>query len=132
MTAKEKIEKLTNGWYGYTVFWGLVWLLMNGLGFLGLNLVFTIGSTVFSLFITFLLGRALLRRSGSTRVILTILSALGVMFGLLGTVSVLWKFLGDWSLTLLVYAAMMGGNVMMNARSFRVLTDKSVKAYIAG
>ena len=126
MTAKQKIEELTNAWYGFALFGALVSLLQNGIGFF--SLFFTAASMCFSIFVTWFLGRRLLARSSLTRVLLVVLSALGVGFGTLGVV---WSVFGSWSFSGLVTIALSVASIWMNVRSLRVLTDQSVKTYFA-
>jgi hypothetical protein len=127
MTAKEKIETLTNSWYGFDVVAGIVSIMQSGIGFF--SLLTTLASTLFSFFITWFLGRRLLAKSSLTRFILIIVSALGSILGTVGAVRMGWTFLTSWSLIALLHAAFASVCVYMNARSFRVLTDESVKAY---
>lgn len=129
MDGKEKIEKLTNSWYGFALFAGAASLLMNGIGIF--SILGAIISTVTSLVFTFAFGRLLLRKSSFTRYALIFLSGLFSVLGILGIGSSIWTFFGEWSLSLLVYAGFCAVSVYMNARSFSVLTDKSVKGYFA-
>ena len=129
-TAKQKIETLTNSWYGFTLFTGAMTLLNRDFG------VWSIATTamgvLFNLFIVWFIGRKLLNKSGFTRVLLIVVSGLASVLGALGTAKLGWAFLNEWSLSLLFAAFFTGASVVMHARSFRVLTDSSVKAYISG
>ncbi|HEY1959921.1 MAG TPA: hypothetical protein VGH28_30140 [Polyangiaceae bacterium] len=131
MSAKEKIQSLTHAWYGVSVVSAILGVVMNGIGVLSLGLA---GVTLaFSLFFAWLLGFLLLRKSSFTRIVLIVLSAIGVVAG---TLAVPWAvyqaLLGDAPLTAGLGSALaMTFSVYMNARSFRVLTDRSVKAYFA-
>ncbi len=127
MSAKERIETLTNGWYGFTLFAGLISLLQSGIGII--SLVLTGATTLFSLAFTFFLGRRLLARSSLTRSILVFSSALSAGLGLLGGAKLGMAFFHEWSLGILLTLAVTAGSVLMNVRSFRVLTDSSVKSY---
>lgn len=129
MNAKQKIENLTHTWYGFTVFMSAVTLLVNGLGFF--SLLGTAFSTVFSLVVSFAFGRLLLGGSSLTRILLVVFSAIGVVLGVLGVGQTIYTFFGDWSLSLLGYAALGVAGVSVNVKSFRVLTDATVKAHFA-
>ena len=127
MSAKERIETLTNGWYGFALFAGLINLFLGGFGIFSMFL--TGASTLFSIAVTFFLGRRLLARSSLTRSILIFLSAVSAFLGLLGGAKLGMAFLHEWSLTILLTFLVTAGSVLMNVRSFRVLTDSSVKSY---
>jgi hypothetical protein len=126
MTAQKKLEQLTDSWYGFTFFAAIISLLSNGIGIF--TLIFTIGSTLFSLFINYLIGRSLQKRNGLTRVVLIVLSA---CFGVLGVLKLGGAFLGDWSFGGLLQIVLAVAGIVMNVRSFRVLTDRTVKTYFA-
>jgi hypothetical protein len=129
MTAKEKIEGLTNGWYGLAVLGAIYSLVENGIGFF--SLLSTAASFAFSVALTWFFGGRLLAKSSFWRALLLIVSAIGTVVGSLSTARLGWQFLHEWSFSLLVTTTMLGAGVYMNGRSFRVLTDKSVKAYFA-
>ncbi len=120
MTAKEKIQKLTDAWYGFALFVGIANLVVNGIG------VFSLVSAAISMFVscvwTYVLGRLLLRKSSLTRVVLVVLSAICVVAGTLGAGKLAIE--GEIVMALLMVVA-----VYMHGRSFRVLTDRAVKAY---
>jgi hypothetical protein len=136
MDAKQKIEGLTRSWYGYALFAAIVsvlsfrasgvFSLMFGLG---ISIVINAIGLVISIAIVTFLGRSLLRRSGGTRVFLVVLSALFCVLGVLGSLSSAWGFLQTWSLASLLNAVLMVSCTSLNARSFRVLTETSVRAY---
>ena len=130
MTARQKIEGLTNSWYGYAVFGAALSLWNNGIGFF--SLIGTAGSFLFSVILTWFIGRRLLNRSTLTRVILVVVTALSSIFGSIGVAKMGWTFFQTWSFSVALYAALTAVGVYMNARSFKVLTDKSVKAYFEG
>lgn len=130
MTAKERIEKLTDTWYGYTLFANAVTLVVNGIGFF--SVAFTAASTLFSLFVTFLVGRWLLGRSSLGRFVILCLSSIGLVTGALATLKFGAAFLSDWSLALLAHTVVIAAGVLVNLRSIRTLTDSSVKAYFRG
>ncbi len=127
MSAKEKIEGLTNSWYGFAVAAALLSLFQNGIGVF--SLLATAASFVFSVVVTFALGRLLLGRSSFTRVVLLVLSAIGTVTGSLATVKLAGAFFDAWSLKLLLNIALVAAGVSMNFKSLRTLTDPSVKLY---
>ena len=130
MSAKEKIQNLTNAWYGFTVFAALVNLVVNGVGIF--SVVFVGAGTIFSLVWAWFLGRQLLRKSSLTRMALVVLSAISVVAGTLGAASLSWRVVaGDARFVELGVVAMMAIGVWMNARSFRVLTDRAVRAHFS-
>ena len=131
MTAKEKIQSLTHAWYGVSVATAIIGVVMNGIGVLSLGLAGV--SLVFSLFVAWLLGFLLLRKSSFTRVVLIVLSAIGVVGGLLAVPWAVYQAIfGDVPfLAGLGSALAMVVGVYMHGRSFRVLTDRSVRAYFA-
>ncbi len=130
MMAKEKIEKLTNAWYGFDLFYSVIgFVFISGIGIFS-----AVGSLIglaISLLITFWIGRSLIKKSSMTRTILIVFSALLMVLGVLGTGRLVWAFASEWSLSLLGYAALSVINVYMYARSINTLTDKSVRAYFA-
>ena len=126
-SAKEKIEGLTNSWYGYAVFGALLSLWNNGIGFF--SLIGTAGSFLFSIILTWFIGRRLLARSSLTRVLLIALTAISSVLGSVAVAKMGYTFFQTWSLSVILYAGLTAVGVYMNARSFKVLTDKSVKAY---
>ncbi|HTQ46840.1 MAG TPA: hypothetical protein VMI75_29000, partial [Polyangiaceae bacterium] len=54
--------------------------------------------------------------------IFTVLGALGVLGGV-------WAFLHEWSLASILDVVLMATCTMLNARSFRVLSDTGVRSY---
>lgn len=127
MTARQKIEGLTNSWYGYAVFGALVSLWNNGIGFF--SLIGTAMSFFFTILLTWFIGRRLLNKSSLTRVLLICITAVTSIFGAVGTAKMGWTAIQTFSLTAMLYTALLALSVYMNARSFRVLTDNSVKVY---
>lgn len=128
MTAKEKIEKLTNAWYGFDLFSAVIGLVfVNGIGIF--SMVFAAIGLAISLLITFWIGRSLLGKSSFTRVVLLVLSTLFMVLGVLSTGRMVWAFFGEWSLSLLGYAAWSSISVYMYAKSINTLTDKTVRAH---
>lgn len=130
MTARDEISKLTNAWYGFGLFSGILTVVMNGIGvFSILGAAF---STITSFVMTYVIGRLLLNRSGLTRFVVVVFAGLGSIFGVLGTGRCVYGFFSEWSLTMLVMAGLTLCGVWMNVRSLRVLLSKPVRAYFAG
>ena len=127
MTATQKIEGLTNSWYGYAVFGAALSLWNNGIGFF--SLIGTAASFVFSIFLTWFIGRRLLKRSSLTRLLMVLITAVSSVLGSIGVAKMGWNFFQTFSLSTLVYGALTAVAVYMNVKSFRELTDTSVKAY---
>jgi len=127
MTAKEKIESLTNGWYGFAVFSAVFYVLRKGIG--PISLMWNFASFLFALVFVFFIGRRLIAKGHLTRFILQVGSAIGTLAGTLGAGRMVFAFFGNWSFGLLLDAVAATVLVYMHARSFRVLTDKSVRAY---
>lgn len=130
MTARQKIEGLTNSWYGY-FFFGALLKLWNG-GFGIFNIAGTALSFAFSCLVAFFLGRWLLKKSSLTRFVLVCLTGLFSVLGTLGAARMGWQFFQTWSFGVLFYTGLLATSVYMHVRSFRVLTDSSVKAYVNG
>jgi len=136
MNAKQKIEQLTRSWYGYSLFAAVVSLLgVRASGVLslavglGISIVLNaIGLVISIAWVTFL-GRRLVNRSSGTRMFLVVFSGIFSVLGALGTLSAAWDFLTSWTLASLCTVALGAASTMLNARSFRVLTDTSVRAY---
>jgi hypothetical protein len=127
MTAREKIQGLTNSWYGYVVFTAGLSLLRSGLGFF--TLLFGLISLAATLVFTWFIGNRLLAKSSLWRVLILIVSSLTVVFGTLGVAKAGWMFLHDWSLSLLFGILFGAVSIGMHIKSLRVLTDDSVKSY---
>jgi hypothetical protein len=130
MLAKEKIEALTTKWYGFALFVGLANLLMNGIG------VFSIigagMATAFGIVMTWLIGRLLIRGGSTTRAIFVVLSVIGMIGGVLGAGGALVGiFQGAPVWSSLVMSVLMVSHTSMNLSSYRVLTERGVKAYFA-
>lgn len=127
MTATQKIEGLINSWYGYALFGAAVSLWERGLGLW--SLFSTFGGLLLSFVMTWFLGNRLKNRSSAWRMLLVIGSAI---FGILGSIGVAQMGLSlfqSFSLSTLFAAGLATISVWMNAKSFKVLTDSSVKAY---
>ena len=129
MNGKAKLEGLVNAWYGFTLFAAIVNVVTAVLGsgfFAGLTVPFVIGILLFSFFVTWVIGKLLLAKSGIMRFVLLVLSPLFVLAGALS----LWRFISaPWSFSAIVAALMTGCGVWMQLRSIRTLLDRNVKAY---
>jgi len=136
MNAKQKIEQLTRSWYGYSVFAALLSVLsLRASGVLslaiglGLSIAMNAIGLAISIAIVTFLGRKLVHRSSATRTFLVVFSGLFCVLGALGTLGAGWQMLHEWSLASLCSLVMMAGSTTLNARSFRVLGETSVRAY---
>ncbi len=129
MTARQKIEGLTNSWYGFAVFMSLLSLWRNGIGFF--SLLGTAGSFIFSIFLTWFVGRRLLAKSSLMRLFLIVVTGVISVMDTVGVAQMGLTFFQTFSFSALAYIGVLGVHLYMNARSFRVLTDKSVKVYFA-
>jgi hypothetical protein len=128
MSGREKIEKLTQAWYGFAVFSAVWSLLNNGLGLF--SILGAVGSMLVSFVITYFIGRALRNRSSFTRFVLLVLSGLSSVFGAIGVVRLGYAFVQSWSLQVISLMVFAAASLMINVRSFRTLRDASVKAYV--
>lgn len=128
MTATQKIDGLVNSWYGYAVFGAGLRLWQNGIGLM--SLITTAGAFLFSIFITWFIGNRLRNKSSLMRLILVVGSAIISVLGTVGVAKMGYTFFQTMSLSVLFYAGLTAVSVYMNAKSFKVLTDSSVKAYI--
>jgi hypothetical protein len=127
MSARDRIEGLTNSWYGFGLVAGLVSIFESGFGFF--SLLRAAAAVLFSLALTWFFGKRLLAKSSVTRLFLVVVSAICVVTLGLGTARLGWAFLQDWSIALLVQTAFAGSGAWMYLRSLRVLTATEVKAY---
>ena len=128
MTARQKIENLTHAWYGYVTLSAILSLFTDGIPGL-FSIVWAAMGLAFSLFLTWFIGRRLLNKSSLTRAILLVVTGLGVLFQTYGVGKMALAFVRTWEFSLLGAAVFLGVSVYMHARSFRVLTDSSVRAY---
>lgn len=128
MSAKQKIEGLTNTWYGYFFFLSLMKLWNGGFGVI--NIATTALSFAFTALVVFFLGRRLVNKSSIWRFLLLCVSGLATAAGTYGAAKMGWAFVTTWQMSALVYAVGSALTVYMYGRSLRVLTDSSVKAYI--
>ena len=128
MTARQKIENLTHAWYGYVTLSAILSLFANGIPGI-FSIVWAAMGLAFSLFLTWFIGRRLLNKSSLTRAILLVITGLGVLFQTYGVGKMALAFVRTWEFGMLGAAVFLGVSVYMHARSFRVLTDSSVRAY---
>ena len=136
MNAKQKIEQLTRSWYGYSVFAAILsvfslrasGVLSLAIG-LGISIVANVIGLCISVAIITFLGRSLLGRSRGMRMFLVVFSGLFFVLGVLGTLGASWDLLRGPSLAGLCSVVLMAACTMMNGRSFRTLTETSVRAY---
>lgn len=126
MTAREKIQGLTNGWLGYVFFTAVLSYFQSDRGIVGS----AIGLAI-SLLLVWLIGNRLLAKSSLTRLLLLVISTLAVVLGTAGVLQATWVFLHEWSLRLLLGIVFGAVSIAMHVKSLRVLTDSSVKAYFA-
>lgn len=127
MGARKKIEELTNAWYGFAIFGGLVALLSRGIGLWSLFVVG--GSTLFSIFVSWFVGRRLLAKSYFTRVVTMFLAAISSLTGSYGTYKAATVLLTSFSLGQMLVLALVAAGTWMNVRSFMVLRDPEVRSY---
>lgn len=128
MTARQKIEGLTNAWYGYVTFSALASLFRDGLPGVFSILLAAFGLGL-SLALTWFIGRRLLAKSALTRFILLCVTLIGSVGGAFGVAKATWLFVQTWQLGLLGVVFFGGVSVYMHTKSFRTLTDASVRAY---
>jgi len=128
MTARQKIENLTHTWYGYVTLSALAGLFSDGIPGL-FSIVWAAMGLSFSLFLTWFIGRRLLNKSSLTRAILLVVTGLGTIFQTYGVGKMALAFVRTWEFSMLGAAVFLGVSVYMHAKSFRVLTDSSVRAH---
>jgi len=128
MSGKAKIEGLTNTWYGFGLFSAICSVLIAGVGFF--SILFAFFGLLFSWTLTFFLGRALVARSSLVRFLLVCVSGIFMLLSALGSAKMAWAFVTGWELSTLVSTIYTAVLAWMYARSFKTLTDSSVKAYI--
>lgn len=129
MSARAKIENLSNSWYGFAVASAIATLLMEGISLW--NIVTGAIGLVFTLGFMFFLSRRLLNKGRLTRWILIVATAFFGLSGAYGAAKAGWTFVHAWELRFIVAAAASAVTSWMMAKSFRVLTDASVKQYFA-
>jgi len=132
MGAKAKIENLTNMWYGYA-------LVSSIAAFLGRltdsGLIWSLTASAVGLFFSLLRvwfwGRRLVNKGHLSRTMLIVASGIFTVRGTMGAARESWAFVHAWELSMVVKAIVSAVSAWMMAKSFRVLTDASVKAYFA-
>ena len=124
MTARTKLEELTYSWYGYALVSALVTLFTGGFGIF--SIFIAAGSLAFSLFVTFIIGRALVKKSSVVRFLMIGLSAIGIF---LGPIAAFVMF--SFSLAGLVKFALSIASVALSYRSFSTLREPTVRSYFA-
>jgi hypothetical protein len=124
MTAREKLQGLTNSWLGYMVFTAALSLVREGRSIIG-----TAIGLLCSLALVWFIGNRLMAKSSLTRFVLLVVSTLTTVFGAFGVARSGWLFLHDFSLSLLLAMFFGAVSVGMHVKSLRVLTDDSVKSY---
>jgi hypothetical protein len=129
MAAKAKIENLTNMWYGFMVYSSLATLLVRGIGVW--NLATGAMGLFFSLLWVWFWGRRLVNKGHLSRTLLIGASGLFTALGAWGAAQSTWAFVNAWELQFIIKAISSAVTAWMMAKSFRVLTDASVKAYFA-
>ncbi len=129
MSGKQKIQELTNEWYGFTV---LSFVVQGVMAFFGapilsvVTIPLIIGFAVISLAITWGIGHLLIKKSSFTRIVLLVLSPI---VAVLGCVSVWNLVTGPWSIGMVITTFLTVAGVWMQIHSFRTLLDRSVSAY---
>jgi ABC-type sulfate transport system permease subunit len=128
MSAREQLQKVTNGWYSIALLGAVANVLMNGLGIF--TIVWAVLSTGFMFVITWWIGRKLLNRSSLMRSVCIVLSVLGSVLGVLA-IFALGKalFEGASLFDTAIELGLTGMGLSMNFRTFRTLTDANVKSY---
>jgi hypothetical protein len=152
MTASERIEQMTHTWYGFTVFAAAasviqvaLWPFTPGLlfspvrlalAFVGaafgvvLSIALNLVCAAIGLLVAHLIGRALLARSSLMRLVLLVLSPLFAVFGAISALQLTWAGTSHFSLSTLIGAAVTAIAVTLYVRSFQLLRDPSIKAYV--
>jgi hypothetical protein len=128
MTARDKIEKLTNSWYGFALVSALWGFWESGIGVF--SAVWALIGLVCSLGVTFFFGRRLLNKGGITRLFLVVVSFLGLVGWSLGTYGFARQMMSSFRFGLLFDIAFAIASVSMYFRSIRTLTDNQVKTYV--
>ena len=138
MNAKQKLEQLARSWYGYFAFAALLSVLsVSASGVLslaiglGMSIVLNAIGLAISIAVVTFFGRKLVHKSRGTRTFLVVVSGLFCVLGALATLGGAWELLHDVSLSGLCSLILTASCTMLNARSFRVLGETSVRAYFA-
>ena len=127
MTATEKLKGLTHAWYGYSFATTALGVLSGGLGLF--SMVWGALSLAASFVIIWFIGNRLLAKSSLTRFLVLLFSGIAMASVSVGVARAGWMFLHDWSFKLLLSIFWGSTAFYMNLRSFRTLTDSSVKSY---
>lgn len=127
MTATQKIEGLTNSWYGYAVFTSALALWDRGIGIFSF-LVTLFGFGV-SCLIAWFFGNRLKNKSSFWRAILLIGSTLAMALGAISSVKMGMSLFSSFSLSTLFTMGIAVVGTTMNLKTFRVLTDSQVRAH---
>ena len=128
MTAKQKLESLTNAWYGF-FFVTAVANLLRDFGII--KAVFAALSFAATSFVVWFIGKRLVNKSSFTRFIMLVIAGIGTLAGSYAAAKMSWMFVHEWSLWMLISALWSVAAVTMYVRSWRTLTDTSVKAYFS-
>ena len=129
MTATQKIDGLVNSWYGYAVFTSALALWDRGIGVF--SFIVTLIGFSFSVLVAWFFGNRLKAKSSLWRALLLIGSSLSILFGAWKSVSMGMSLFSSFSLTTLFALGIAAIGTTMSLKTFRVLTDSSVKAYFA-
>lgn len=129
MTGKSKIEALTAEWYGFNVFsilvHGLLALFGTGV-FAFVTVPLVIGFGVVALAITWAIGRLLVKKSSTMRIVLLVLSPIALVLGGLHV----WELVtGPWSIAMILTTLVAVAGAWMQIHSFRTLVSTDVRAY---
>src|SRR5438034_1104746 len=89
MTAKQKLESLTNAWYGF-FFLSAVAGLVRDFGII--KAVFATLSLAVTTFIVWFIGRRLLAKSSLTRFLMLVISGIGTLSGAYAAAKLSWMF----------------------------------------
>lgn len=128
MTAREKLQKLTNGWYSMAVVSALASLLVNGIGVF--SLIGTLLSTGFMFVLTWWIGRKLMNRSSLMRSVCILLSVAGAVLGIVALFGLGKSLFEEFALSTILEMVLAGMGLSLNVRSFRILTDTQVRQYV--
>jgi hypothetical protein len=128
MTARHRIEELTNAWYGYCTLSAIAALFRDGIPgpFAIVWAALGLGCTLIGVWFV---GRRLLARSSLTRFVLLLVTGIGMVFGAWQTGRMALSFVRSWELGVLAAAVFLGVSAYMHAKSFRTLLDRDVRSY---
>jgi hypothetical protein len=126
MTAKQKLESLTTAWYGFFFISTIVGLVSD---FGIIKAVFSALWLAVTTFVVWFIGRRLVAKSAVTRVLMLVISGIMAVGCTISAAKFSWMFIHEWSLWMLLTALWSAAALTMYVRSWRTLTDNSVKAY---